>query len=420
MNVVLYGVSRCGKNYLIERLLDKINGKAAGTLFHVNGSGILDRLSNDIFGIPLKATDENQKKRLRLMFCDELVALKNDYRHKIIDGHYCFYKNDAFEIAFTDKDRDTYDVFFYLDTPAAVIIEQANRDTKKKDVAFMTEEKVNAWKEFEIRSLREVCLKHDKEFVVLDNSIEDCVDYFETLLLGTHGILLNSKKIAEDVITEHREVIDKHKNIVLIDCDRTISNNDTTYDFCDSIGIGKQQLKRIFFGEHYTSYQFFRMAKLYAEKALSEYEDASTHAMKKVVMNMPLIDDIINNGIDCLSIGITSGILRTWEKLREKYGFPDIVVGGSNIKTDRFIVSRSVKYHLAKLLKERGKHVIAVGDAMIDIDMLNEADRGFIVAQDKTSKTVEKYLKSVKTDIVQLDYSILQYDGIPSKRSVFL
>lgn len=419
MNIVIYGVSRCGKNYLIERLLESINGKAAKTLFHVNGSGILDRLSNNTFGIPLKATDENQKKRLRLMFCDELVALKNDYRHKIIDGHYCFYKNDAFEIAFTDKDRDTYDVFFYLDTPAAVIIEQANRDVKKKDVAFMTEEKVNAWKEFEIRSLREVCLKHEKEFVILDNNIEDCVDYFETLLLGTRDILLNSKKIAENIIIKHQNVIDKYKNVVLIDCDRTISNNDTTYDFCSSIDIDKQELKKILYGEHYTLYQFFRVAKLYAEKDISEYESASTYAMEKAVLNMPLIEDIKHNGVNYLSIGITSGILRTWEKIQEKHEFPNIVVGGSNIKTDPFIVSRSVKYHFVRLLKERGKCVIAVGDSMVDIDMLNEANKGFIVAQDKKSETVKIYLKSVETNIMQLDYSQLQYDDIPSKRSLF-
>jgi len=420
MNISLYGVSRSGKNYLIERLVERINSGTAKTLLHVDGSGILDKLSNKKFNCSLKDTNENQKNELRLMFCDELSVLETDYQHKIVDGHYCFYKNKNFEIAFTDKDRDVYDIFFYLDAPSSCIIEQANRDEKKKDVAFMSEETINKWKNFEIQSLREICLNHNKEFIILDNNIEDCIDFFETLLLGKRDILLDSKKIAEHIITKHQNIIDKYKNIVLIDCDRTISNNDTTYDFCASIDIDKQNLKNIFLNEHYTLYQFYRAAKLYAEKDISMYESASTYAMGKAILNAPLIEDIKNNSANYLSIGITSGILRTWEKLQEKYGFPSIIVGGSNIKTDKIIVSRAVKYYLTKILKEKGKYIIAVGDSMVDIDMLNEADKGFIVAQEKTSETIKTYLKSEKTKIMQLDYNKLKYDGIPIKRSLFV
>jgi hydrogenase maturation factor len=419
MNIALYGVSRSGKNYLIERLIESINGKVAKTLFHVDGSGILDKLSNNKFGIPLRDTNENQKKQLRLMFYDEFAVLGNDYSHKIIDAHYCFYKNDSFRNAFTNKDRDVNDTFFYLDTPANVIIEQANRDIKKKDIAFMTEKEINVWKEFEIQSLRDICLNNNKEFVVLDNNIEDCIDYFETLLLRTRDVLLDSKKIAKYIITKHQKLIDEYKNIILIDCDRTISDNDTTYDFYSSLGIDKQKLKNIFCGEHYTLYQFFRVAKLYAEKDMLTYEDASTYAMGKAVLNMPLIEDIKHNGLNYLSIGITSGILRTWEKLQEKYRFPCIITGGSNINVDKIIISREVKYQLVKNLKKKGKYVIAVGDSMVDIDMLNEADKGFVVAQNKINETINAYFKSVKTKIMQLNYNKLQYDDIASKRSIF-
>ena len=419
MNIGLYGVSRCGKNYLIERLLETINKKAANTLYHINGSGILDRLSCDKFGIPLKETEEWQKNELRLMFCDEIVKISNDYQHIIVDGHYCFYKNDVFEIAFTDKDRDVYDIFFYINTPASVIIKQANNDIKKKDVAFMTEEKVNAWKEFEIQSLREICLNYDKEFVVLDNNIEDCIDYFETMLLGTREILLNSALIAEYIILKNQKLINEYKNLILLDCDRTISNNDTTYDFCDKIGIDKQKLKNIFSGEFYSLYQFFKAAKLYAEKDVSLYESASFDAMEKAVLNMPLLEDIKQNGNGYLTIGITSGILKIWERVQEKQRFPSFIAGGSNIKTDKIIVSRAVKYYLVKNLKKIGKYIIAVGDSMIDIDMLKEADKAFIVAQEKINPSVEIYLESNKTDIEQLEYNKMYYDGIPIRRSLF-
>jgi hypothetical protein len=420
MNIALFGVSRSGKNYLINCLLENINRKLANTLFYVSGSGTLDRLSNDIFGIPLKDTDENQKNQLRFIFCEELAVLENGYRHKIVDGHYCFCKNGSFEVAFTDKDRDVYDIFFYLDTPADVIIKQANLDTQKKDVAFMSVDKINEWKEFEIQSLREICINNNKEFVVLDNNIEDCIDYFETLFIGTRDILLDSRDIAKHIITKHQKLIDEHKNIIILDCDRTVSNNDTTYDFCASMNIDKQMLKHIFLGERYSSYQFFKAAKLYAKNDISIYEDASSLASKKAILNASLIEDIKHNNVNCLSIGITSGILKTWEKIQKEYQFPSIIAGGSNLKTDKIVLSRTAKYYLVKLLHEQGKHVIAVGDSMVDIDMLNEADKGFIVAQDKFNESINKYLSKTKTKIMQLEYSKLYYHGVALKKSLFL
>jgi phosphoserine phosphatase len=420
MNIAVYGISRSGKNYLIERLLESINGKVANTLFHVNGSGILDKLSNRKFGIPLQDTDENQKKQLRLMFYDEFDIAGSGYKHKIIDAHYCFYREDDFKIAFTNKDRDKNDIFFYVDTPADVIIKQANFDSKKKDVAFMSEEKINKWKEFEIQSLRKVCHDHDKEFIVLDNNVEDCVDFFETLLLGTRNILLDSKTIAKHMINEHQELIDKHKNIVILDCDRTLSNNDTTYDFCTLMDIDKHELKNIFRGEHYSSYQFFRAAKLYAKKDIAIYKNAGIYASEKAIMNTSLIEDIKHNGGDYLSIGITSGILETWEKIQEKYNFPCIIAGGSNLKTNDSIISRTAKYYLVKFLREDGKYVIAVGDSMVDLDMLNQADKGFVVAQNKINRTIKTYLSTNTSKIMQLEYNKMYYQGITTKRSLFL
>jgi hypothetical protein len=420
MKISLYGVSRSGKNFLIERLLESFNKKEAKTLFHADGSGILERLSNEKYGIPLRETNESQRQQLRIMFYDELSVIENGYKHKIVDCHYCFYKNDSFEIAFNDRDRNVYDIFFYLDTPADAIIKRANLDEKKKDVAFMSEEKINKWKEFEIQSLRKICLDNNKEFVVLDSNVEDCIDFFETLFLRTRNILLDSKDIAKYIITEHKELIDKYKRMVIIDCDRTISNNDTTYDFCALMDIDKKELKNIFRGEHYSSYQFFRVAKIYTKKDKFIYENASIHASKKVILNTPLIEDIKQNSGNFLSVGITSGILQTWKIIHEQNEFPNIIIGGSNLVTDNFVVSRMVKYYLVKFLRENGKYVIAVGDSIVDIDMLNEADKGFIVAQDKVNETMKAYLSTFKTKIMQLEYSKLHYDGITIKRSIFL
>jgi hypothetical protein len=250
MKIALYGVSRSGKNYLIDCLLKHINEKAAKKLFHFNGSGTLDTLSCRLFSKPLKETSERQKNQLRLMLCDELASLKTEYQHIIVDAHYSFYKNSGYEVAFTDKDRDVYDMFFYLDTPANKIIEHANKDNpadkKRKNVAFLSESEIQKWKGFEIKELKKICFNRNKELIVLDNNIEDCIDYFETLLLDKKGIVLDAKKIAENMTAQYNDVIDQYDKIILLDCDRTISNNDTTYDFCNFLNIGKSELKHIF------------------------------------------------------------------------------------------------------------------------------------------------------------------------------
>jgi phosphoserine phosphatase len=136
-------------------------------------------------------------------------------------------------------------------------------------------------------------------------------------------------------------------------------------------------------------------------------------------LNTSLIEDIKHNGGDYLSIGITSGILEVWKKVQEKYNFPCIITGGSNLKIDNIIVSKAVKFYLVKLLREEGKYVIAVGDSMVDIDMLNEAHEGFIIAQEKINTSIEAYFKTIKTGIMQPEYNKNYYDDISIKRSIF-
>jgi phosphoserine phosphatase len=420
MCIGLYGISRSGKNFLIDSLVKRINQRQEKTLFHVNGSGTLDAISRRLFSLPLEETTEEQKEQLRSVFCDEVAGLNNGFRYSIVDGHYSFPVNDGFKVVFTSKDKDLYDILFYLDTPACEILEYANKDLVKKNVAFMTEEEINAWKNFEIDQLRHICNTQYKELIVLDNNTEDVLVFFERYLFVNTGIILDAKKTAQSIIAEHRDIISRYDNIILLDCDRTISNNDTTYDFCAYLDIDKGILKKIFAGERYSSYQFFQVAKVYAQQDHASYDNAGIHAARKAVLNYPLIDDIKKNGREYLSIGITSGVLKTWETIQAKLGFPQIIAGGSNVNTDEIIVSRAVKYQLARFLHAEGKYVIAVGDSAVDIDMLEEADKGFIVAQEKSSTGVAAYFKKTKSKIMQLTYNQHYYEWIATKGGIFL
>jgi phosphoserine phosphatase len=283
----------------------------------------------------------------------------------------------------------------------------------------MAETDIEAWKRFEIQALRKICEAAGKEFVVLDNTIADCIDYFETLLLGTRPVLLSSVKIAERIIDENRALIRNARKIILLDGDRTMTNNDASWRFCELLGIGKETLDDIYRGGHYSLYQFFRAAKLYATFAPASREEAARRAGEEALINEALLTDILQNGAGALTIGITSGILETWRNIQTRFHFPAILAGGSNLERDRYIVGRAVKYHLARLLRAAGKYVIAVGDSDIDLAMLEASDRGFIVAQEKRRPSLERYFQTPDTKIMQLAYSVFQYDGLETKQSLF-
>jgi hypothetical protein len=419
VKIVLYGVSRAGKNYFIDILVKHLNALCINTLEHIDGSSILKKLSQQKYKLPIKKINETQKNTLRLAFCDELNKINDGYKNIIVDGHYAFYRDNIYEIAFTEKDAEVYDIFFYLDVMSKDILKHASMDAIKKDVAFMSEEKIDAWKNFEINGLRKACYEHGKEFVVLDNNIEDSLAYFETLLLNKYHMSLNARSIAQEMLRSNQRLVDRYKKVILLDCDRTLSNNDTTYSFCEKLGIGKSALKDIFRGERYSLYQFFRAAKLYASMDYAHYNQAASYAASKAVLNQSLIDDIQKNGANYLCFGITSGILAAWRFIQICITFPQIIAGGSNIGHDTLLVSREVKYWLTSLLQEQGKQVIAVGDSMVDIDMLETADKGFIIAQEKLNINIQEYLSSHNSRITQIVYSPFQYEGVNTQRSIF-
>jgi len=422
MNIQIHGISRSGKNYLIEHLVELFNAKCPKTLLFVNGSGTLKGLSLKHFGIPLSATNEEQKNQLRLAFCPYLKEIEEttDYKHIIVDGHYCFYIDNEYITSFSDEERDVFDMFFYLDTPPEKIIENALKGDHNNNIAQMSVEKINQWKEIEIQGLKKACREKGKELIVLDRAFDDCISFFEHLLFPENKLILEAKTIAEKMVAENRLLIDRYDKIVLLDCDKTVSNNDTTYDFCKIVEVEKSALKEIFAGERYSLYQFFRAAKLYSAKSLPLYEKAAKFASNQAIMNSHLMSDIQQNGKGFLSIGITSGIYLTWKNIQKKYNFPQIVVGGSNIKTDDKLVSSAVKFYFTKILKEIGKYVIAVGDSSIDLEMLEEANKGFVVAHEKLNSGISDYFRNQQSKIKQLTYSNFQYDNVKTQNSLFL
>lgn len=80
MKFAIYGVSRSGKNYLIERLVNYFQERGTA-LKHINGSEILKELAIKIYEKEFKLLNDEEKDSLRKEFVVRLDAAEKEYGH---------------------------------------------------------------------------------------------------------------------------------------------------------------------------------------------------------------------------------------------------------------------------------------------------------------------------------------------------
>jgi len=399
LKVAIYGLPRSGKDHLISQLKD---------VRHIQGSQWLNERSNGDFpDLP-----EHEKAILR----KEFIGFVNDQNdeHIVVDGHYAFPDKDGeYRVVFTKEDGDCYDKIIYLDAPSSAIIQRMLDSDKNAKYRSLEPKDIDAWKNYEIEGLRKECLSRNKDLIILDSDTPSLLEYFRLILSGSSVSL--SFKVAEEIAQDIVQRSAGKGTICLLDCDRTISSNDVTYEFISLAGIKPSVPKDTFGDNRYSSYQFWKMAIRYSE--VGEYDNFCQMAAGRAALNTALIDDV--KGMSgCYFVGITSGLRKSWESIRQSCGFPDMIVGGSNINTDRWVISDMLKGYVAKSLKKHGKRVVAVGDSMGDRIMLEMADHSYVTAQEKISTSLQAYLRDNHHSIKQPDYNIFKFQGVKVVRSI--
>jgi hypothetical protein len=417
MKIGLYGVSRSGKNYLIDKMAERTKD-----IQYISGSTTLKELALLHFHSEFRDLTDSQKTFCRFEFTKRVVEEEKNGRHIIVDGHYSFPKIGyrSYDIVFTEADKSLYDIFIYLNTPSDRIVANANLGGTDRENTLYDIVTIDDWKTFEMTELRKVCRELNKELIVFDGVIESCCDFLCDLVSGSEYLLASN--IVNRIITDNQTAINDCNTVLLIDCDRTITLNDTTYDFCKAAGIDKKILKEIYYGEYYSVYQFYRANKQYdAVVPDSRFYESCRYAASKAIFNDSLLTDVLTHEKSVCTIGITSGIANVWSEIISKLKFPQILIGKGRGKMNGYFVSTTTKYTLAEALKRMGKKVIAIGDSMIDIQMLETADSGFIVTGEKINAGVQDYFETVgkNTQIRQLIYNPHKYNNILAVASIW-
>ncbi|MEZ8738688.1 hypothetical protein AB6E21_01605 [Photobacterium swingsii] len=408
MKIAIYGVSRSGKDYLIDRVVNHLNLNSDIKACHIEGSKTLNSIAFETYGRSFKSLCESDKVALRKKFVDIVNQKEKEYQLVIVDGHYSFINENSYNVVFTDEDKNTYDHFFYLDTPSHMIIKFARNSEGEKRNLDITEEQVFNWKLYEKDELQKVCSLLDKELVILDEDTQSCVDFIESWVKGFDE-KYSYNKMADNILDGLTNELSQVNEVLLLDCDKTVSTNDVTYDFCQELDIDSYALKKIFRNDRYTSYQFYKVWCLYKSKEAPLIVSASEISLERVNLSNDILG-LIKNRRDALVIGITSGVYQIWDLISKKHDLFNVLIGNTCSNSLDYYVTPLLKRSIVLELQKRKKNVTAIGDSIIDIPMLESADFGYIVAHEKVNRVVEKYLVQEKsTQIKQIFRSEFGY-----------
>lgn len=398
MKIAIYGVSRSGKDYLIKKLIEYL-GQRKVPLYHLKGSETLNEISMSRFQKQFKALAETEKDICRKGFISRLSQLESQYKNIVVDGHYSFFDcNMNLYDVITEDDLNCYDCFFYLDTDAERIIERMRLSPDEKRNDIYIREDILRWKSYELDRLSYALIGKGKELHIINYQDEKVLEYISEVIAGK----FSSPDIAKRLVSSI-ESLNEYNTVILVDCDKTLSLEDTTDLVLKSKGLDGRELKNIYQGDRYSNYQAV-LAKKYLQQIEVSQVDSITYINENITVNKELIQDLKSKKAS-LILGITAGDNHVWENILKSSGLEIMIIDAE------MIMSRFIKYYVVRELQLLGKYVIAIGDSMLDSLMLEYANKSYIISNKGYRDNIYELL-SMHKNIHQLSYNQYRYEGI--------
>ena len=200
--IAVFGISRSGKDYSINGAVERLASK--GHPFrHVSMISTVHQLLGN-----RKLSQMGEKEKLDLI---DRVRMELDsasvFRNIIVDEHYCFpvtyggkvihsgyvdeklpshivYDDDldrSYEVVFIESEIKKYEIVFYLDIPAEIVLDRFRSSEGSKRNNLITLEDVRKWILYEKFSLRDLCRKYSIPFVTLTDPRRTFEDIAEIL-----------------------------------------------------------------------------------------------------------------------------------------------------------------------------------------------------------------------------------------------
>ncbi|KAL8976580.1 MAG: hypothetical protein Q9205_007438, partial [Flavoplaca limonia] len=401
--VGVYGVSGCGKTYVLDQLKDILDSEYFS---FYEGSEMVAKVTPG----GLKAF-QGMKEEDQLMYRQRAIdkiahrCCKSN-KVRIVAGHSMLWSETEGKALpmYTQNDLNVLTYILYLDVPSDVIAQRRSDDTGKAR-PILTAAQLDVWKTEEKDLLRGLCRSHG----ILLSTLQHPID------TQTVAALLGDFKIHSEYHNFSRAKEELEKGLTLeagivlaMDADKTLAPEDTGALFWTAASkkwpsvVAEDTLKTLFGGPLGYSHTAFRQAALLYDEVASDQDFAEIcqHVASQVSM-YPEIISLLHfmaeqDNIDLVII--TSGLGLVWKKVLELEGLSDAVtvIGGGRTK-DAFVITPLVKSYLVGYMREEHKKYIwAFGDSPLDLPMLNKADRAVVIVGDELtrSRTMDAALKT--------------------------
>ncbi|QSZ28995.1 hypothetical protein DSL72_003504 [Monilinia vaccinii-corymbosi] len=412
--VGLYGISGCGKSFLLEQLKERFE-KNASFVF-IDGSELIAQCVSG--GLEaFQKMDEAQQKNHRKKAIKTIRKLHTDQgRVVVIAGHFMLWDDENADPVkvWTSHDSLVYTHIIYLDIPVDTIQQYRHKDDKKYRSPASTE-RLREWMQREVAGLGKACPESKILFTSVHTS--DPLNRVSTLLYNfkEHSEpinLLRAKSDIDDFVAASQGQLE---TVLVIDGDKTLVPEDTGELFWQ-VWMARHRpddaendspLKTLFKSGLGYSYTAFRQATLIYEELMDkeEFEDIC-HEVASIVRVHSEFVSLLHSVAEQKHIGaviISCGLRCIWKHVLEGEGLSKSVkiIAGGRI-ADGIVVTPGLKASLVNHLRHTHRtHVFAFGDSPLDLDMLKAANNAYVVVGEvhKRSKTMEvELLNAIDND----------------------
>ncbi|WP_430409283.1 HAD family hydrolase [Kordia sp.] len=209
---------------------------------------------------------------------------------------------------------------------------------------------------------------------------------------------------------------DEATTYMIIDGDRTLIPVDSTRHFFQLLQLDFNVLKSIFQEHGYSFEAFYKVATFYSTINSQTYQNTCAKSAKSVSIYPEFLTFIDNLPQNVKCIVVTSGLREIWGNILQNHQLDNVsLIGGNYFPKDTFVIDPNAKKLIVNLLKNKGKNVSAFGDSLIDFEMLKEADRSFLIVNEKQNKDIIPFVSEIQ-QLQQISFTEFEHKNIPKTK----